>query len=187
MAKRNDSQQQTAPATEQPNSTETVGAVLLRKITIKDVCGHVGELLEEMMKLKNARGSYETLPLLRVYGIARRFKVGETDKGEFVKFIGQFAAVNLRTKKEFQSGQCILPMFVGEQIHAAMQGASGEEMNESQWAFEIGAHFDSTAVTKYVYDIRPLKEPGQSDALALLRQSVDARALAAPSDMAKSG
>lgn len=173
-------------ASAQVTPVET-GPKLLRKITIRDVCGTVGDLLEEMMSLKDENGHHQTLPLLRVYGIARRFKIGQTDKGEFIKFIGQFASTNLRTKQEFQASQCILPLFVGEQIHAAMQGASGEEMNESQWAFEIGAHFNPTAVTKYVYDIRPLKQPGQSDALQLLRQSVDARALPAPGDSVESG
>lgn len=182
MAKKDRSTE--APAQTKADNAQPTGQKLLRKITIKDVVGKLADKLEELIAAKG-----KTVPLMRVYGIARRYKAGQTDKGEFVKFVGQFAATNLSTGDEFISSACILPNFVGESIHAAMQGESGDEMNETQWAFQIGAHYDATAVTKYVYDVQPLKSPGQSDALTLLRQTVDSvvRLAYRPSDDANSG
>jgi len=159
---------------------ELVGSALLRRITVRDVVGKafMKDLPENLSKAPGKR-----LGLMRILGVASRAKPGATDKGEYVRFIGRFKATNLITGEVFQGSQCILPHFVGEMIHAAMTsggpGLSGlEAQNESQFAFDIGAHYDESAITRYVYDVTSLIPPAASDALTLLEQSLNVPQLA---------
>jgi hypothetical protein len=160
-----------------PKAPAVAEATLLRKITIREVMGkdYMRNILPVLIPLEGKKAS--TVPLLRVFGVANRYKPGTSDLGEYVKFFGQFLATNLITGDEFTGVQCILPNFIGEQIHASMMG-SGGEIHESQWAFEIGAHYDPDAATKYVYDIRPLERPNTTSAVNLLRANIEGRTLA---------
>ncbi len=160
---------------EKQDGAELVGNSLLRRITVRDVVGKVfmGELASHLNRAPGKK-----LGLMRVIGVANRAKPGSTDKGEYVRFIGRFKATNLVTGEMYQSSQCILPNFIGEQIHAAMTagGAAGlaglEAQSESQFAFDIGAHYEESSVTKYVYTVASLIPPSQTDALALLEASI---------------
>lgn len=154
-----------------------VEPTLLRKITIRDVVGKdvMRNILPKLMPVEGQKA--KIVPLLRVYGVANRYKPGSSEHGEYVKFFGQFLATNLMDGSEYVGVQCILPNFIGEQIHASMMGAGGE-IHESKWAFEIGAHYDPDAVTKYVYDIKPLERPNTTSAVNLLRASIEGRPLA---------
>ena len=156
-------------------SVEMVGNSLLRRITVRDV---LGKAFMSDLAAHLAAAKAKKLGLMRVIGVASRAKPGSTDKGDYVRFIGRFKATNLQTGEVFQSSQCILPNFIGEQIHAAMTagraaGIEGlEHQNESQFAFDIGAHYEESSVTKYVYDVASLIPPSQTDALAMLESTL---------------
>ena len=168
-------------AKSEKENVELVGNSLLRRITVRDVVGkaYMGDLASHL-----AKASGKKLGLMRVIGVANRAKPGSTDKGDYVRFIGRFKATSLITGEIYQSSQCILPNFIGEQIHAAMTagGAAGlaglEAQAESQFAFDIGAHFEESSVTKYVYTVASLIPPSQTDALAMLEASIKVPQLA---------
>jgi len=56
-------------------------------------------------------------------------------------------------------------------------GANAEGIT---FAFEIGIAYDGKAATKYVYTARPLVKASGGDALDLLRDQVNGKALPAP-------
>lgn len=141
---------------------------MIRKITIKD-CGAAPDI----KKLISAgdTDAARKMDLLEIFGAARKSAPGETDKGPFIRFIGDFKAINLETGEVFRSTRCILPNFVGEQVWSAMKAdASGKEV-ECAFGFRIGAHFDETAVTKYVYDVTPLLPIAENDAISMIEQA----------------
>lgn len=153
---------------------------LIRKITVRDVMGadFIADLAEHVKP-----GHGKTAWLVRIIGVANKAKPGMTDKGEYVKFVGDFEATNLVTGEEMHSAACILPQFIGEQIWGAMNSDGTEKM--STFAFDIGAHYDASSVTKYVYDVKALIAPKSNSLLAELKASVPAiRALPAPAKAA---
>ena len=132
----------------------------VRKITIKSVYGPID--LEKLMKAPERK-----LRLLNVLGIVRKAQPGETDKGPFVKFIGDFKATNLETGEIYRSGACILPNFIADMIIGAMD--SGRSV---QFAFEIQCRYSDDAISKYMYDLISLLPPSESDELAMLEKTV---------------
>ena len=120
------------------------------------------------------------LPLMDVFGIARRFKPGVSTLGEYVKFIGQFKAVNLASREEFTAPVVILPKFLEEQLYAVM-GAQAEA-SDVRFGYRISAKHDKKAATKYVYKAASLMKPEENDALAMLEGEIKeaTRALPAP-------
>jgi hypothetical protein len=132
----------------------------VRKITIKSVYGPIN--LEKLIAAPDRK-----LRLLNVLGIVRKLQPGETDKGPFVKMIGDFKATNLETGEVFRSGACILPNFVADMIVGAMD--TGRAV---QFAFEIQCRYSDDAISKYVYDVISLLPPSESDELAMLEKTV---------------
>ena len=150
-----------------------------RKITNKVMLGEwAGEagLGEELMRrlLKD-----KAFPLYRVIGIAKATRPKTTDYGESIKFIGQFEAESMLDKgRRVQASSLYLPGFLEEELYGLL-GTGGN--NEGiTFAFEIGVKYDGKAATKYVYTARPLVPASGGDALALLRDQVAGKALAAP-------
>lgn len=139
----------------------------LRKITIATVAGKVKGNAELMKKIIEADG--QAVGLMDVFGIASKGKPGETQFGEFVKFVGQFRAVNLATGEVFAAPACILPTFLADDIYGAMT-AGGEGVRNAQFAFRIGVFYAPESVTQYQYDAQPLIQPAEADALALLEK-----------------
>ena len=138
----------------------------LRKITIKN-CGAT-PTLEQLAALEK-KGGKAALDILDVFGIAAKFKPGQTDVGEYVRFLGQFKATNLVTKDVYTSAVAIFPKVIEEPLWAAM---SGEDVNNVQFAYRIGVKFDASAATKYVYTAIPLTKPSENDPLTAFERSV---------------
>lgn len=138
----------------------------LRKITLATVCGKVKGNAELMKEIINADG--QAVPLMDVIGIATKAKPGETQMGEFVRFVGQFKAINLKTGEVFAAPACILPNFLADEIHGAM--AASDQVKNAQFAFRIGAFYSPESVTQYQYTADPLIPPAEADALVLLEQ-----------------
>ncbi len=118
------------------------------------------------------------MPLLDVYGVATKYKAGESNFGPFVAFLGSFRAVRHGDKAVFQSGKLILPKMLEEQLYAIMGG--GDDVNNVQFAFRIGAKFDKKAATKYTYTAESLTPPAENDPVTMLEKQLSGKLLAAP-------
>jgi hypothetical protein len=150
----------------------------IKKITIGTCFAQPDlDLLLKLEKGKDKDG--KRMALLDVIGIAKKFKPGSSTFGEFVKFVGQFKATNLRTKDVYTSSACILPKMLEEQLWAVM-GAG--EVGDVQFAFRIGCEYDEKQARKYVYTAISLLPPAENDALSLIERSIadSAKALPAP-------
>ncbi len=139
-----------------------------KKITVKGVCGQI-KLQRLMGGLAENQTIGDTVPLMTVIGIARRYTVVQSDKGESIKFLGNFKATNLETGEVTQSGACFLPGALPDMLFGAI-GENAER--EVQFGFKIGAHFDESAITKYVYDVESLMPMSENDPLALLESAI---------------
>jgi hypothetical protein len=147
---------------------------LLKKITVKSVCGKIDkDKLKKLLELKDG----ESLPLMRVFGVANKATDTESDLGPYVKFRGQFKGVSMETGESYRSGSCILPATAQE----LLAGAFTKDVSEVEFAFEIGIHYDETAATQYVYDVESLHEAGQADSVSALEAKLsDVLALPKP-------
>jgi len=153
-------------------------AAIKKAVTVKKNTAPVGEpeKIEDVFEGK--------APLLRIAGIVNRTEAGQTTTGDFLRLIGEFTAINLLTGEVFQSPQCILPGFVGALLAPAVREANG---NNVQFAFEVGAKGEPTAVLNYAFTFTSLIEPKPTNAMAALLASVGMdkpAALAAPAPSA---
>lgn len=135
---------------------------ILRKITIK-TCGNftVARIKELISGIKDG----ETVPLLKIVGESTGAKTGETDKGRFTRLSGSFVGTDMTTGALYQSGQCILPEFIGAQLGAAL--AQGESV---RFAFQIDARRKDNALTGYEFSIKPLIDTKPANAMLELMQ-----------------
>lgn len=135
---------------------------ILRKITIK-TCGNfsIARIKEVMAAAKLEDG--QSVPLLKIAGQSTGAKTGQTDKGQFTKLLGSFIGTDMTTGALYQSGQCILPEFIGGTLGSALMG--GESV---RFAFEIGARRKDNAITGYEFVIKPLIDTKPTDAMAEL-------------------
>ena len=150
-----------------------MSAQMLRKLTLK------GANLS-MKVLKDTVATVDdgvNVPALKIVGKSTSAAHGSTDKGPYIKFGGDFFAVNLLTGETFQSGVCILPQFVALQLEAALKAS-----NSVEFGLEIGAKRNDTSVTGYEFTIKPLIEAKPTDTVSALlaRAGVDLAALPAP-------
>lgn len=134
---------------------------LLRKITIS-TCGFDKTAINAAIA---QNGGVET-DLLKIAGVTTKATPGQTDKGEFVKLMGEFRAINLVSGELFNSAACILPNFVSDAIAAAL-----EQSNEVEFALMISAKPNPRSVTGYEFGVTPLVEAKASDKLAGLLES----------------
>lgn len=126
--------------------------------------------LEVLAKLEKVAGdkAKNYLALADVFGIAKKYKPGESDNGPFIAFLGQFKGINLATGNEYTSGKFFGPKMIEE----SLWGVMGEgEISDVQFAFRIGCKYDASAATKYVYVAESLIKPAENDALAMLQRS----------------
>lgn len=143
----------------------------LKKITL-GACESQPDM-EILAKLEKNGGNQ---PLLDVYGVATKFKPGQSNYGEYIAFMGNFRAIRHSDKQVFHSGKVILPKMIEEGLWAAM----GPEVNNVQFAFRIGCKFDKKAATKYVYTAESLTPPAENDPVATLEKQLAGKLLAAP-------
>src|SRR5262245_44394328 len=138
----------------------------LRKITIA-TCG-AKPTMELLAKLEK-KGKDGKADLLDVFGIAAKFKPGTSDKGDYIRFVGQFKAKNLVTGETYMSAAAIFPKMIEESLWGVM---GGENVNSVQLAFRIGVRYDEQAATKYTYYATPIMKPSESDPLSMLEKQL---------------
>lgn len=144
---------------------------IIRKITIRDVFGKID--IEELLKAEG-----KALKLVKVLGFCRKAVPGSSSMGDFVKYQGSFAAVNVQTGEEFRSGAMILPGVVQDLLLGALAG----DVEEVEFGFIIGIRYDADAIAKYVYEVESLIAPKESDPLEMLAKQLNVAQLAAPAE-----
>jgi hypothetical protein len=156
---------------------------VIKKITVKIVTGGVDIVkLVDHHKANPPGSPGAVLWLMEIFGVATGFKPGETvlpdgKVSPWVKFIGQFKAMNLAGGAVFRSGACLLPGAIPDLIFGALQN---EENKSVQFGFRIGVRFDETAATKYVYVTDSLLPVKENDPLEMLEAGIKAPKLEAP-------
>lgn len=155
-------------------TAKTTGPEMIRKITLRNVGCDVATMKQTVRKIEN---DGDSVPAVRIVGIASGFKPGATDKGDYLLLLGEFSAVNLMTGAQFASGRAILPNFLSDSLGAVLQNGGSAE-----FALEIGVRRKDSAVAGYEYTARPLVESKSSDRMAELiaAASKDMPALLAP-------
>lgn len=150
----------------------TIKVQSLRKLTIR-ACGWNKT---DIIKALPADNGAELL-LLKMAGEVTEARLGQTDKGEYLRLIGDFAAENPSSGQRFVASQAILPSFIADALGAALRNTSAVG-----FAIEIGAKADSTSITGYVYTVRSLMPVEPSDRMKRLLQAAGmSPALPAPS------
>jgi len=157
-----------AQAPQQSNETQATQPKYPRKITLKEVGAQPSNEDKAAMLLDSTK----EITLARIYGVAGAFKPGNSDHGPFVKFMGQFKAVNMRTGEIFIGTTLILPRFLEEQLHGHLSaGTVGVE-----FAFEVSAKGDQPGAKKsatgYTYTAKPLIGFAENSALAALEAKI---------------
>lgn len=135
---------------------------LVSKISVKNVCG----------KVNRKELTAEDTALMRVIGIAKGTFTGETDKGQFIGFKGQFKAKDLRTGKEYFSGKLFLPSAASDLLEGQFTGDPKQDAPVN-FAFVITAREDESSTVGYVYGVETLIEPDAKDPLILLEDKVN--------------
>jgi hypothetical protein len=140
-----------------------MAAEILRKLTIRN-CGFNVAVIKEIVTEETPKAD-----LLKIVGITTGSKAGQTDKGEYLRLLGDFRAVNMQTGEIFQSASCILPSFISDSLGEALKSSPRVE-----FAIMIGAEFQKDAITQYEYTVSPLIEAKPSDQMAALLSNAGA-------------
>jgi len=128
-------------------------AEILKKITVKAVCGQLDK-------------PEKATAIMTIFGLIRQATPDKSDYGDYVRFKGQFEAVDLETGSVYQSGTLILPEIAEGLLFGAVSGM--DEDTQLQFALEIGLK-PSKSPTGYDYTVKPLTDQGTADPLADLR------------------
>lgn len=135
------------------NKSDFIG---ITKITV----GNIGLDKPIIVKIvEKAKG--KPIGICRVVGQAVKMKPGSTDKGEYVKFIGLFAAQNYVDGQEYRSGNLILPNVCSGTLEGLLGSAQaktkdGEGAAAVVFGYEIIAVGDPKAATGYVFSMKSL-------------------------------
>lgn len=132
---------------------------MIRRITLRTI----GLVVKDIRAACEKAGEGKGVALAKIVGSSSEAKTGQTDKGQFTALLGEFVGVNLLTGEVFNSGKAILPNFISEQLAAALNVS-----NAVDFALEIGAKADDSAVTGYVYTVRSLVDAEPTDKMKKL-------------------
>jgi hypothetical protein len=149
-------------------------AEVLRKITVKSVMGKDFVYMKDTDLVKKKKAD-----LMRVYGCVTTIKPGSSDYGPFVRFVGEFKAVNVITGEMFVSPAAILPRFLEEQV----AGACSPENLPVTFGFDIGIKLavdSKSGIDKYEFTASPVLIPKSSNAMIALEETMAQKALPAP-------
>jgi len=145
----------------------------LKKITVKGVCPG----LKEMEKPEKPDA------IMTVFGLVTGAKPDRSDYGDYIRFEGNFEAVDMGTGNAYRSGRMILPGIAEGLLAGAF---NGEGVESVQFALEIGIK-PSKSPVGYDYTVKPLVESAENDPLADLRGKLSLPAPKSEPEAAASG
>lgn len=134
---------------------------VLRKVTIK-TCGHDRAAIQKLLADKDEGASID---LLKIAGETLEARTGQTDKGQFIRLLGDFLAENLTTGDRYTASQAILPSFIADSLAAALKNSQAVG-----FALALSARKDKTAIAGYVYEVRSLMPAEPTDRMKRLMQ-----------------
>lgn len=141
-----------------------------KKITTQTM-GLKPDVLEEIA----AEAKGKQVSVLRVWGIASGATPGVSQFGNFMKFTGEFAAINLITMDEARSQALLLPG-VAEGVVASLYNKAAKDGGSAQIGIEVAVEENISAKggTKFRYIVKPLFEYKGDDALAEMAKTLPA-------------
>lgn len=165
---------------------------LKKKLTVRDIMGAKVQTLAAVQALISAGNSGKNpvpLAICRIIGRTNKGKPGSTDKGEFMRFVGEFVGINMLTGEQLSAGAVILPGAAESAIYGALGPLNdkGESVNTVEFAVEVSVKYDAASATLYTYTCTPLIEPKTSDPMKALMQAAGVKQLAAPAPVAAIG
>lgn len=118
------------------------------------------------------------VPVLRVWGIVSNRQPGTSQFGNYMKFMGEIAAINLLTGEEARSQALILPQ-VAETVVNSLFDKAAKDNASAQIALEVTVEFNNSQKggTRFRYGVRPLIEFKGEDALASMAKQLPAPAV----------
>lgn len=131
-----------------------MNATLLKKLSVATVYGEIA---------KDSEVVVESLPIMRVFGIASGIVTGQSSFGDWLAFSGDFGGINLITGEAFRAPKAFIPQPAQGLLEAALTKSDNVE-----FAFEIGVKPSKKGSMGYEYTVRPIKEATDSDAFAAL-------------------
>lgn len=109
----------------------------------------------------------KTVVVATLIGIARSYKAGTSEFGDFIKFAGDFEAVRASDGETFRSARAIFPAIFADSLQTAIDGDT--EHAGVQFAAELGVRGADNNVG-YEWTIKPIGNvSGSADPLAMLR------------------
>jgi hypothetical protein len=113
--------------------------------------------------------------VMRVWGVVSGRQPGVSQFGNYVKFTGEIAAINLVSSEEARSQALLLPS-AAETIVSSMFDKASKEGGTAQIALEITVLVNKSAKggTKFSYGVKPLIEFKGDDALAAMAKTLPA-------------
>lgn len=126
--------------------------------------------------LLNANGKKKTV-VVRIYGRAMDMKADATDIGPFIKFTGEFEAVNLIDKTKYRSKVLILPSVAEQFLGDAVTSIKEDDPNAvAQFGLDITVEENRSnkGGYKFKYGVQPLIDAPKRDALSMLGESLGA-------------
>jgi len=150
-----------APENEQGKTTAT-GARVLKKITVKEICGEI--LLKDIPETG-------VKWMAKIVGFAQGVKSGETQYGIWHAITGEFAATNMDTGEVFASATTIIPGALGDMLVQSVSAALHDDASAKvKFAVKVGVKISKRDKNKYEYEVMPLIDSQlASPALELLQ------------------
>ena len=109
-----------------------------------------------------------------IMGKLRRGVMAVTNFGEYVRFGGDFEAVNEATGEVFRSAVFLCPGIMEDVLHSALQSAQETDKTASaEFALRFSTKEDKSAARGYVWTAEFLLEAATDDPLTRLRAAIE--------------
>jgi hypothetical protein len=149
---------------------------LLKKIAASDLLGPVAKLVKDTMEVGETRNAFA------VAGVCNKIEEGVSQYGEWVRFLGDFNAINYFTGENFRSAKTHVPKVLEDVLIRDLQGLKGsvKELQNStvtdltteiEFAFVVAlkrCEDDAKGGVQYEYVTTPKTEVKANDRISHL-------------------
>lgn len=147
--------------------------LFLKKISVAAM-GLTTRGLEELA----AAHKPKVISVLRVWGIVSGREPGTSQFGDYMRFKGEFAAINLVSGEEARAQSALLPQ-LGETVVNSLFDKAAKDGGTAQIGLEITVEVNESQKggTKFRYGVKPLIEGKGEDALTIMAKALPAPAM----------